>query len=355
VGWSRLSLAGVVALLALGPGAAVSSAGTANAGIPGASKTNPLDGVHWGAYDPDTKNVGVDKPAAYAHLAKNARDRADFMKIVDLPRFRWFGKWMPVHTHGYTKGARDQAREYIQETTHGHGDWGSQMAIFRMDPWENKICGRVPSKKQIRDYKAWILQFAKGIGDQHRVAIELQPDLPFARCLKHHSPIAYKLISFAARKFDALDHTTVYIDGGSVDYVGAPGAAAKMLLRAGVKHVQGFALNATHYAPTGAVIKHGKAVAKALAHRGAKGKHFIVNTAGNGRPFISFKHRAEIHSHAICRSKHQKICITLGKPPTTDTHSKVVDGELWIGQPWSDGNPHDYGGILRLVRTSPFF
>jgi endoglucanase len=346
----------VFAVLAvLGPGAAVSSAGTANAGIAGASTTNPLDGVHWGPWNPATRNAGVDKPAAYARRTKSARDRQDFLRIVDLPRFRWFGSWMPVHTHGTKEGAFDQARKYIRETTHGHPDWGSQIAIFRMAPWEGKICRRLPSKKEIRDYKKWITLFAKGIGNENRVALELQPDLPFARCLPHHSGIAYKLIKFAARKFDALDHTTVYLDAGAVDYVGEPRPAARMLLRAGVKGVQGFALNATHYAPTGANIKHGKAVVRALARRGAKGKHFIVNTAGNGKPFIGYKHRKILHSHAICRSPGQKICITLGKRPTTDTHSEVVDGTLWFGRPWSDGRPSTYRGVLRLVRTSPFF
>lgn len=348
-------LAALVAVFALGPGAAISHAGMANAGIPGASKSNPLDGVHWGAWNPATRNAGVDKPAAYAHTAHSAADRQAFLKIVDLPRFRWFGSWMPVHSHGTKEGAFDQARKYIKETTHGRSDWGSQIAIFRMAPWEGKICRRLPRKKEIRDYKQWITLFAKGIGDQNRVALELQPDLPFARCLPHHSGIAYKLIKFAARKFDALDHTTVYLDAGAVDYVGETGPATRMLLRAGVKHVQGFALNATHYAPTGANIKHGKKVVKSLARHGAKGKHFIVNTAGNGKPFIGFKHRKILHSHAICHSPKQRICITLGKPPTTDTHSKVVDGELWFGRPWSDGNPSNYQGVLRLVRTSPFF
>lgn len=348
----RLIPAAVVATLALGPGAASSLAGVANAGIPGALKSNPLAGMRWGAWKPDTDNPGVDKPTVYWRHAHSAADKAAFAKIVDQPRFRWVG-WQPVHSHGSAPGARETARTTIEDVTHGNPNIGTQFAVFGIHPWETQVTHQVPSPGQVSAYKAWVREFAKGIG-RSRVALELQPDVPFALRLPHHSPVAFHELTYAARVFNKLPHTSVYIDAGAADYIGSAHQAARMLKRAGVAHAQGFALNATHYGSTHNEVVHGKAVIRALARMGLKGKHYIVNTAGNGHPFTGYLHRKAIRSHAICHSRHQKFCISMGAAPTTTTHAKGDDGNLWFGRPWVDGSPSTYDGVLRLVRTSPF-
>ncbi len=96
-------------------------------------------------------------------------------------------------------------------------------------------------------YRAWINQFAAGIG-RARTAVILQPDLPFALCAP--SPAPLQLVAAAARRLNALPHTTVYINVGAAGWASVP-QAPSLLERAGIRHARGFALNVTQYGSTG--------------------------------------------------------------------------------------------------------
>ena len=89
-------------------------------------------------------------------------------------------------------------------------------------------------------------------------------------------------------------------------------------------------LNATHYDWTAANIEHGLEISRLTG-----GKHFIINTAENGRGPVHYR-------NWIDRSRHKWRTINiwcspglrgLGQPPTTDTSNPMVDAYLWINRP----------------------
>ena len=184
---------------------------------------------------------------------------------------------------------------------------------------EEEACTRLPTKAEQRDYKAWIDEFAAGIGAAPS-ALVLQPDGPFALCAPHGSKLPSRLIRYAAEVFSALPATSVYIDAGASDWLRKdPAKALRILIPAGIKQARGFSLNNTHYAATADEVTFGAAVVKALAKRGIKGKHFVVNTAANGRPFNGYDYRGGNFDNAkTCKTRRQRACVTLGIPPTAD-------------------------------------
>jgi endoglucanase len=352
-------VAAVCAALALASSPA--RAGVANAGVPGASAANPISGLPWGVY------TGPDNDVYPSYRRAEGQARHLLSLIANRPRVQWEGAWWP------NSQARSVARDYIDDTTHGNPNVLSQIAVFRLVPWEDDACHGLPSAAEQASYKQWVDEFAAGIGDA-RVALVLQPDLPFELCVPHHSRLPMQLVAWAAQRFSALPHTTVYIDVGSADWVSVR-QATSLLRSAGVRYARGFALNATHYDSTQAEVLFGAQVVGALARAGVRGLHFVVNTADNGRPFTyqQFHRRfpsVNFGQPPVCRTRASRLCVTLGIPPTTNVASRRwgmsrraravaarwVDGYLWIGRPWLDfqASPFDLQRSLAIARTSPY-
>lgn len=351
-----------VALLALALGLACLSsspalAGTANEGVSGASRANPLAGLPWGSYS------GRDDEVFPYYRRAQGEDKRLLSLIALRPRVRWFGSWYPNST------AASTAREYIANATGGNPNALAQLAVFRLVPWENDACHRLPTTTDQGSYRQWIDAFAAGIGSS-RVALILQPDLPFASCVPHHSRLPLQLVAYAARRFSALAHATVYIDAGASDWSSVRDANS-LLLAAGVRYARGFALGATHYDSTEREIRFGARVAAALGRAGLRSRHFVINTASNGRPFTYQQyHGADFDNAPVCRTRSQHRCVTLGIPPTTNVASArwrlsrrartlaahLVDAYLWIGRPWLDNqaDPFDLQRSLALAATTPF-
>jgi endoglucanase len=332
-------------------------AGVANAGIAGASRVNPLAGLPWGNYSGQLDEVFP------AYRAASGGDRQLLAKIALRPRVRWFGSWYSDDR------ARATAREYLADVTAGRPDALAQMAVFRVEPWEGEACRRIPSAAEQASYKRWIDGFAAGIGSA-RVALILQPDLPFAICVPHHSQTPLKLVSYAAQAFGSLPHTSVYIDAGAADWL-TVGQAASILRAAGVRYARGFTLGATHYDSTEHEITFGQKVVRALAAARIPGRHFVINTAQNGKPFTFQQyHGPNFDNAAVCASRSSGRCVTLGIPPTTDVANRrwglsarargvaarLVDAYMWIGRPWlyNQADPFDLQRSLALARTTPF-
>ena len=227
-----------------------------------------------------------------AYRAARGRNRRLLAKIALRPSAHWFGAWDTDAT------AADLARQYIRASTRGRPDALTQVAVFRLEPWEQPACSQLPTATQQASYKTWIDNFAAGIGDS-RVALILQPDLPFASCAPGGSLLPLQLVAYAAQVFSSLPHTTVYIDGGARDW--DPVSKAVWLLEnAGVAYTRGFALNNTHYDSTGAELTFGAAVARGLARAGIPNMHFVINTAENGAPFMRYKYRGNKLNPAVC-------------------------------------------------------
>jgi endoglucanase len=344
----------VLGFAALAPSA---HAGAANAGIPGAPRGNPLAGLPWGNYSGQLDEVFP------AYRSASGEAKALLARIALRPRMRWFGVWYPDDQ------AQATARQYLQNVTRGHSNVLAQMAVFRLDPWEGDACRALPSAAQQASYKRWIDAFAAGIGTT-RVALVLQPDLPFAACVPHHSRMPLQLVAYAARVFSGLPHTTVYIDAGAGDWPSVA-EAASMLRTAGVAYTRGFALNATHYDTTQNEILFGQRVVAALARAHIRGRHFVINTSSNGRGFTYQQyHGPDFDNAAVCQSVSSRRCVTLGIPPTTNVANprwglspaarraaaRLVDAYLWIGRPWlrDQADPFDLQRSLALAATTPF-
>lgn len=329
----------------------------ANSGLPGASRTDPLAGLPWGNYS------GPDDEVFPAYRQLQGQDRQLLGLIALRPRVRWFGAWYP------NSDAEATARAYIANATGGNPRVLAQLAVFRLVPWEQAACGSLPSAAQQASYKQWIDAFAAGIGSS-RVALILQPDLPIELCVPHHSQLPLQLVEYAAQRFSALPHTSVYIDAGAADWP-TVSQARSLLLAAGVRYARGFALNATHYDSTQNEILFGARVAGALARAGVPGRHFVINTSSNGRPFTYRQyHGPDFDNAATCTSTSSRRCATLGIPPTTNVTSprwglskqartlagRLVDAYLWIGRPWLEdqADPFELQRALELARTTPF-
>jgi endoglucanase len=332
-------------------------AGVANAAVAGASAGNPLAAVRWGVY------TGTADNSVYPYYeAATGTDRQLLAKIALRPQAFSFGAWY----------ADDQiesvAQQYIANVTGGNPNVLAQVAIFRMDPWEGQACPHGSwNPADQASYRSWIRAFAAGIGAS-RVALVLQPDLPFATCAG--SDVPYQLISYSARVFSALPQTTVYIDAGARYWPMPVKSAVTMLEQAGIRYTRGFSLNDTEYDSTAAELEYGAQIATELAAAGYPGKHFVINTAENGSPFLNGQYPGNVGNPRVCRTTHDRLCATLGIPPTAQTASprwglpaadrtlaaRYADAYLWVGRPWLDygAAPFDLNRALALAASTPF-
>jgi hypothetical protein len=352
----RTAAAGLSVLLLL-LFAVPSRAGTANAGVARAS--DPLAGIPWGNYTGGQDEIYSSPTYRNAH----GRTRHLLDIVARGPRMRWYGYWYPA------SGIAQTVDDYLANVTGGDPRVMAQIAVFRLTPWEHTACRQLPSAAQQSSYRYWIDQLAAGIG-RARVALVLQPDLPFASCVPHHSQVPLRLVAYASRVLSALPHTTVYIDAGAADWA-TVGQAVSLLRAAGVRYARGFALNATHYDATGNEVRYAAAVARGLAKAGLPGRHAVINTSSNGRGFKAQQYHGSTYDNAnACTSRSQQRCVTLGIPPTTDVASprwglsaatrglasRYVDAYLWIGRPWlyNQSDPFLPARAELLAATTPF-
>jgi endoglucanase len=343
-------------LLLLSLMAAPARAGTANKGLPGASPANPLAGMPWGIY------TGSADSSVYPFYQRaTGRDRQLLAKIARQPMMFSFGAWFADNQ------IQQAVQQFIANVTAQNPDALSQMTVFRLDPWEGQACPNgYWSPADQASYRSWIDNLAAAIGSS-RVALILQPDLAFAACAPSRVPL--ELVNYAARRLTALPHTTVYIDGG-VHWWPSFNQAVWMLEQAGVRYVRGFALNTSEYDGTGAEIEYGARIAQALAAAGYSTKHFVINTAENGAPFLNGQYRGNVSNPRVCASRYDTICATLGIPPTTDVTNRrwglppsdralaarYVDAYVWAGRPWLDNGafPFDLHRALGLAASTPW-
>ena len=119
-----------------------------------------------------------------------------------------------------------------------------------------------------------------------------------------------------------LPNTTVYIEAGASDWEPARRMARK-LRRAGVGMARGFMLNATHTDWTLANVRYGRQLSRLVG-----GKHFIINTAQNGRGPVHYR-EGRRRIHVWCNPGLRG----LGPPPSTSTSHRKVDAYLWVNRP----------------------
>ena len=320
---------------------------------------NPLANRTWGVYK------GEGDQAWLPYVRATGQKKKLLAKIALAPKAKWYGGWIPNNQ------IESKIRDHIANATQGDPEALVQMSVFRMSPWEEAACKRLPTAAEQSSYQQWIDNFARGIGESH-TAVVLQPDGPFALCAPGGSLVPSQQIGYAARALSALPNTSVYIDAGASDWLRSdPARALKILLPASIADVRGFALNSTHYAATSDEIRYGAAIVAELEKLGITDKHFVVNTAANGRPFNGYEYKGSNYDNAeVCRSRSQQRCVTLGIPPTADVANPAwglaadvnalaasyVDGYVWVGRPWlyMQADPFVMQRALAVARTTPY-
>jgi endoglucanase len=132
-----------------------------------------------------------------------------------------------------------------------------------------------------------------------------------------------RLLGYGVDSLSRLPNATIYIDAGASDWEPAE-RTAKQLRAVGIAKVRGFMLNATHYDWTRANIQHGLEISRLTG-----GKHFVINTAENGRGPLHYRLPNGRVKNVWCNPPLRG----LGIPPTTNTSNPVVDAYLWISRP----------------------
>lgn len=333
---------------------------TVPAGRYAANPTNPLAGGSWGVYTGPADGVYP------AYERATGTNKALLAKVALRSRVRWFGSWMSAAEAGA------KLRDYIATTQRGDREVLVPLAIFRLWPEGEGAKSKPLTSADLADYRHWVDVAAAAIGSA-RVAMVLEPDLAVA--LNGWRPqVRMALTAYAAQVFGRLPRTTVYIDASDSDWLSVP-KARNLLLRSGIRYVRGFALGATHYSGTAANIRYGRRLVAALAAAGVPRRHFVIDTADNGRPFTWLQYwaahpRGDFDNAEPCRTRTQRRCDTLGIPPTwrvADARTRIpsklrpaarrhVDAYLWFGRPWlyRQSSPFLLDRTLQVARTTPF-
>ncbi|HEY5318758.1 MAG TPA: glycoside hydrolase family 6 protein [Solirubrobacteraceae bacterium] len=177
-------------------------------------------------------------------------------------------------------------------------------------------------------YHRWVSSLASGIGD-YKVIVFLEMDsLITTGCLSHHG-LAVRLAELhdAINILSKLPHVVVYLDAGAGDAVPAT-RTASMLRQAGVSEIQGFFVNSTHFDWTSREIRYGDEISRLTG-----GKHFVVNTAENGRGPLVPRSRVKYGNEILCDPPGRG----LGPLPSFDTGQTNVDAFAWIAYPGRSG------------------
>lgn len=341
---------------------------------PAAAASSPLAGGPWGVYRGPWDGVYP------AYTAAHGADKAELAKVALQPRVIWFASNQSSSRIG------PNIRSYVSQVQGGDPDTLVQLALFRIFPdSDGSEAGRDHplSAAEQAAYKTWMNNAANAIGDA-RAAVVLEPDLallapPTRRGAEATADPAVRegLVAWAAKRLSELPRTTVYLDCGDADWLSVP-TCARLLGASGIQYARGFALGATHYSDTGGNISYGAELVDALATEGYPGKHFVIDTADNGRGFTwtywnthQAKLGGDFDNAAPCASSSEVECDTLGLPPTAKTWDQpalgltstqnvqaehLVDGYLWFGRPWLDDQaaPFDLKRTLQVARSTPY-
>ena len=172
--------------------------------------------------------------------------------------------------------------------------------------------------------REWYDDLARAIGFD-RVVIAFEPDsLGTIDChARSRRAARYRLLRYGVDALSRNPNATIYIEAGASDWEGAS-RMAKKLRRVGVAKVRGFMLNATHYDWTRANIQYGLKLSRLVG-----GKHFVINTAENGRGPIHKRLPNGRRLTIWCNPPKRG----LGPAPTTSTSNAMVDAYLWINRP----------------------
>lgn len=228
--------------------------------------------------------------------------------IADQPVARWLGGWV-----------RDIRREVSQAVSTVTGAGALPVFVAYNIPYRD--CGSYSAggSATANAYRAWIKDFAAGVGGRSAIVI-LEPDaLAGMDCLGAAGQAERTALLRDAVTVLRAARAAVYLDAGHANWH-APDVMASRLRQAGIATASGFSLNVSNFASTEANIAYGEKVSKLVG-----GKHFIIDTSRNG---------VQTNSKEWCNPRGR----ALGLAPTTNTGHPLVDAFLWVKAPGeSDG------------------
>jgi endoglucanase len=275
-----------------------------------AQGANPLEGLRF--------YVDRDSPSWHQWQAyKRAGDKRKaglIWKIAREPKGLWLGRFTRPNFHVKVRRLIDAAQAQ------------GAVPLFTVLRAQSTGCsptydGGGPAEDART--RAWYDDLARALGDD-RVVIAFEPDsLGTIDChARSRRDDRLRLLRYVVAALSRLPNATIYLEAGASDWEPARRTAAQ--LRAiGIAKVQGFMLNATHNDWTMANIRHGLEISRLTG-----GKHFIINTAENGRGPVHYRRggrRITIWCNPGLRG--------LGPPPSTDTAHPKVDAYLWVNRP----------------------
>ncbi|HEX5894674.1 MAG TPA: glycoside hydrolase family 6 protein, partial [Thermoleophilaceae bacterium] len=258
----------LVMLLAVG--AAVM--GATPAGAPAQfSDSNPLEGVRLYV---DTESPSWQQWQAYDRSGQQAK--ADLIwKIAREPRAMWLGRFTRPNFHGKVRRLIDAAVA------------DGSVPLFTVLRAQSTGCGASydgGGSAEDERTRAWYDDLARAIGSD-RVVIAFEPDsLGTIDChARSRRDDRIRLLRYGVSVLAQLPNATIYIEATASDWEPAR-RVAKLLRAVGVAKVRGFMLNATHYDWTSNNIRFGLEVSRRTG-----GKHFVINTAENGRGPVHYR------------------------------------------------------------------
>jgi len=306
-----LSVGAVLAAVSLAREPSTPSAGSsADARGVAPSSPNPLEGVKFFV---DRESPSWRQWQAYRR-AGDTRKADLIWKIASEPKNLWLGRFTRPNFAVKVRRLIDFAKA------------DGAVPIFTVLRAQSTECGpryRGGGPTEDAATRAWYDDLARVIGDD-RVVIAFEPDsLGTIDCLaRTRRDDRLRLLRYGVTALSTLPNATIYLEGGASDWEPAR-RTAKQLRTIGIAKVRGFMLNATHYDWTSANIRHGLEISRRTG-----GKHFVINTAENGRGPVHYRRggrRITVWCNPGLRG--------LGPRPTTSTSHTRVDAYLWINRP----------------------
>jgi endoglucanase len=243
-------------------------------------------------------------------------------QIVNEPNTERYGQWSGPYPGG-------RVRNYLKRVDQQQPGSVPLLATYRIV--RGHCGGWSDSPPDAAAYHAWITSLAEGIGTHPAVLfLEMDSIITAPQCLsKHGISVRMQELHDAINVLSNCPHLVTYLDAGAADAL-RPRTAAHLLERAGIKEIEGFFLNSTHFDWTKNEIRYGERISRLTG-----GKHFVVNTAENGQGPQRTAHPARQGAEVICNPKNRG----LGPKPTTHTGYKNVDAFAWIAHPGVSGGP----------------
>jgi endoglucanase len=236
--------------------------------------------------------------------------------ISSQPESKRFGSWND--RPGYV------VAKYLSEAFHDDPGAIPLLATYRL---HHVTCHRVSdSAKEADAYKRWYSDFANGIGNQRVVVFYEIDALITAPCLSGKG-LAVRVgeMRSAIDSLSKLPHAVVYVDAGASD-AHHPAFIASLLRKVGVHKIEGFFTNSTHHNRTTKEIRYATGLSRATG-----GKHYVVNTAVNGKGALRPHSRVKFGNSIRCNPRGRG----LGPRPTAEVPPQFphLDGLFWIGNP----------------------